>query len=76
MQTEEWNIVYYERLGGNIPVYDFIENLNASAKSKVSNTFDLMAQYGIKLGLPHVKKVIGTDLWELRILGGDSIRIL
>ena len=74
-QTEEWNIVYYESLGGNIPVYDFIESLSPVAKSKVSNTLDLLTEYGIKLGLPHVKKVAGTELWELRILGGDSIRI-
>lgn len=35
----------------------------------------MLAEYGIKLGLPHVKKVIGTELWELRILGGDSVRV-
>ena len=75
MPNEEWNIVYYESRGGDIPVYDFIESLSPTAKSKVSNTFDLLAEFGIKLGLPHVKKVAGTELWELRILGGDSIRI-
>ncbi|MFH1971820.1 MAG: type II toxin-antitoxin system RelE/ParE family toxin [Patescibacteria group bacterium] len=75
MSGEEWNIIYYESLSGDIPVYDFIERLNPMAKSKVSNTFDLLTEYGIKLGLPHVKKVAGTELWELRILGGDSIRI-
>ena len=75
MPSGEWNIVYYESLSGDIPVYDFIENLSPTAKSKVSNTFDLLAEHGIKLGLPHVKKVTGTKLWELRILGGDSIRV-
>lgn len=75
ISDEEWKIVYYESAGGDIPVYNFIESLNARAKSKVSNTFDLLSEYGIKLGLPHVKKVVGTELWELRILGGDSIRI-
>lgn len=75
MLDEEWKIDYYESSSGNIPVYDFIESLGAIAKSKVSNTFDLLTAYGIKLGLPHIKKVAGTELWELRILGGDSIRI-
>ena len=27
------------------------------------------------MGLPHIKKLTGTDLWELRILGADKIRI-
>lgn len=75
MPNKDWNIIYYESSSGDIPVYDFVERLSPTAKSKVSNTFDLLIEYGIKLGLPHVKKVTGTDLWELRILGGDSIRI-
>jgi len=32
--------------------------------------------FGIRLGLPHVKKLTGTQLWELRILGSDSLRVL
>src|SRR3989344_6610853 len=76
MPTEEWDIIYYESLSGDVPVYNFIENLSPIAKSKVANTFDLLTEYGIKLGLPHVKKLTGTELWELRILGGGSIRIL
>lgn len=75
MSDLEWNIIYYESSSGDIPVFDFIERLNPVAKSKVSNTFDLLAEYGVKLGRPHIKKVEGTDLWELRILGRDSIRI-
>jgi len=75
MPDEKWDIIYYESLSGDLPVYNFIESLNSKAKSKVSNTFDLLTEYGIKLGLPHVKKVTGTEIWELRILGGDSIRI-
>ena len=30
----------------------------------------------IRLGGSHAKKLTGTDLWELRILGSDSIRVL
>ena len=75
MSGEEWNIIYYESPSGDTPVYDFIESLSSTAKSKVSNTFDFLTEFGVKLGLPHVKKVTGTGLWELRILGGDSIRI-
>lgn len=54
---------------------NFIDNLNAKAKSKVINALDLLTEFGIRLGLPHSKKLTGTNLWELRILGSDSIRI-
>lgn len=73
----KWEIVYYQTPGQNSsPIYDFIESLNAKAKSKIVNTIDLLGEYGTKLGSPHAKKLAGTDLWELRILGQDSIRIL
>lgn len=50
--------------------------MEAKAKSKVINSIDLLEEFGIKLGAPHVKKLLGTELWELRILGGDNIRVL
>ncbi len=49
--------------------------MRPNAQAKISNTFDLLLEFGIRLGLPHVKKVVNTNLWELRIVGGDNIRI-
>lgn len=72
---QSWKIIYYNDSHGKEPVYEFIESLSPNAQAKVSNTFDLLVLFGIRLGLPHVKKVTGTDLWELRVLGGDNIRI-
>jgi phage-related protein len=74
--NEKWNIVYYRSASGEYPVYDFINKLEAKSKSKIINTIDLLETYGIKLGASHAKKVAGTSLWELRILGGDNIRVL
>lgn len=70
-----WKIVYYHDAQGNEPVYKFIESLDSNVQAKLSNTFDLLVQFGVRLGLPHVKKVANTDFWELRILGADNIRI-
>lgn len=75
-KAKYWDIVYYQSKNeGNFPVYDFIESLDVRLQSKISNTFDLLEEYGINLGLPHVKKMSGYDFWELRILGNDNIRI-
>jgi len=41
----------------------------------VINTVRLLRQYGVRLGGSHTKKLTGTEVWELRILGSDSIRI-
>ena len=72
---KKWRIEYYETANGSFPVKEFIEKLDILARNKVANTLDLLEEYGIALGLPHAKKVFGTKLWELRILGGDNIRI-
>lgn len=75
--SEIWDIVYYQvPQGNNFPVYDFINSLDPKAKSKVINTINLLESYGTRLHLPHAKKLAATNLWELRILGSDSIRIL
>lgn len=72
---EKWKIKYYKTISAKSPVEEFIDQLNFKAQNKVSDTLDLLKDFGINLGMPHVKKVAGTSLWELRIVGGDSIRI-
>ena len=71
----EWKIDYYETTTGKYSVKEFIDGLDAKAKSKVANALDLLEEFGIKVGPPKVEKVLGTDLWELRIVGRDNIRI-
>ena len=72
----QWKILLYETLQGYSPVDDFILNLDLKAQSKIRAAIKMLQEFGIRLGLPHVKKLTGTDLWELRILGNDSIRVL
>lgn len=70
-----WKIKYYNVPGSRSPIYEFIEDLPEKALTKLINTFDLLVEFGIQIKGPHVKKIIGTPLWELRILGQDSIRV-
>ncbi|MBI4096111.1 MAG: type II toxin-antitoxin system RelE/ParE family toxin [Candidatus Levybacteria bacterium] len=72
---QKWKIIYYKTASERSPVEEFIDNLSFKAQVKIADTFDLLKEFGINLGLPHVKKLTGTPLWELRILGQDSIRI-
>lgn len=73
--NDNWRIIYYQTNRGNSPVKEFINDLNPKAKSKIINTIDLLEEFGIRLGSSHSKKLTGTNLWELRILGEDNIRI-
>ncbi len=73
---EKWKVVLYKSPSGDYPVQQFIDSLEIKAQSKVRNTVKLLQEFDIRLGLPHVKKLTGTDLWELRILGSDNLRVL
>jgi phage-related protein len=72
---QKWKIIYYKSPNGQFPVFEFIEDLKPLAKAKIYNTFELLKEYNILLGPPHVKKLTGRQLWELRILGSDNLRI-
>ena len=73
---EQWKVLLYTTLQGEKPVNEFIHSLELKAKTKVYNALELLKSFGVSVGSPHIKKLTGTELWELRILGSDSIRIL
>lgn len=70
-----WDIQYYCLPDEASPVFEFIESLPEKAQAKLFRTIDLLAEYGLQLREPHVKKLTSTSLWELRVLGEDSIRV-
>src|SRR3989344_6951107 len=69
-----WKIDYYESSSGRKPVREFIEHLAEKSRSRVYYSLELLAEFGINLQAPHVKKLVGTPLWELRILGETAVR--
>ena len=71
---KQWYIRYYS-MDGDSPIAEFIDSLSPRAKAKVFNTFELLEEFGIQVGSPRIKKLVGTPLWEIRILGQESIRI-
>jgi phage-related protein len=73
---KKWKVVVYRSPSGDYPVKQFIDNLEIKAQAKVDNMVKLLQEFGILLSFPHVKKLAGTDLWELRILGRDNLRVL
>lgn len=73
---ERWKVILYRSPSGGHPVQQFIDGLEIKAQSKVQDAIKMLGEFGVRLGLPHVKKLTGTDLWELRIIGNDSIRVL
>lgn len=69
-------IQYFISSSGVNPVKDFINSLEYKQKIKIFHIFKLIIEYGINSIPQHIKKLSGTPLWEIRILGKDNIRIL
>ena len=71
-----WKVIYFTTFAGENPVEKFIDSLQKHQKAKIFRIFQYIELYGLISILPHVKKLTGTSLWEIRIVGQDNIRIL
>lgn len=69
-------VIYYISPGGDNPISDFLDSLDHKQQAKLLRIIKYLEIYGLQSILPHVKKLSGTPLWEIRILGRDNIRTL
>ena len=69
-------IYYYLNPSGENVIRKFIISLQKTQQAKIRRTLQLISDYGLTPANPHLKKLAGTPLWEIRILGQDNIRIL
>lgn len=74
-QLVRTTIYYYTTENGGNPSKKFIESLNVKQQRKITRILAYLEEYGLITAIPHVKKLTGTPLWEIRILGQDNIRI-
>lgn len=67
-----FKVDFFKSVRGDYPVAEFIESLTTKEQAKIARSIDLLEEFGILLGMPHVKK-LEKDLWELRILFSGNI---
>jgi phage-related protein len=60
---------------GRNPVGDFLDE-NKSIKVKAVMIIKNINEFGLVSVISHIKKLSGLPLWEIRILGKDSARIV
>lgn len=69
-------VYYYSNSKGEKPVKIFVESLSERPRAKIFRIFQIIEEYGINSIPRHVKKLEGLPLWEIRILGGQNIRVI
>jgi phage-related protein len=72
---DKWKIELYKSANNKSPIDEFVDSLEVKVQNKIIEAFSLLKEFGVALGMPYSKKLTGTSLWELRILGSDNIRI-
>jgi len=66
---------YFIDKNNNNFVKDFLDE-NPKIMAKAFRLFKNIEEFGLTSVISHIKKLSGLPLWEIRILGKDSVRIL
>lgn len=69
---EEYEIELYEKLDGQCPVAEFLDELEPKMWAKVARNIDVLAEHNINLREPLVKPM-GEGIFELRTQQGSDI---
>jgi phage-related protein len=69
-----WKVKFFKTARGEFPVNRFVEGLEMKLAARISQSIDLLENYGPFLKPPYIKKLQG-NLYELRIKGTISIRV-
>ncbi len=69
-------LIFYMDKRGYDPVRNFLDQLSKPARDKALRAITPLAEFGLGTHLLNTKKLKGTPLWEVRVLGKDSVRIL
>ena len=69
-----WRVVFYEDKHGHSPVWEFIFSLPEKHQAKIVRAFDLLEEFDVALGMPHVRNIKRhRNLWELRVQVAKSV---
>ncbi|MFA6808016.1 MAG: type II toxin-antitoxin system RelE/ParE family toxin [Eubacteriales bacterium] len=63
----DWQVEYYKKENGDIPVLDYLLSLEAKMRAKAFSKIELLEKHGAELREPYVKPIKGKGLFELRI---------
>lgn len=69
-------IYYYISPSGENPIKRFLNSLSERQQRKLTRVFAYIRKYGLGIYIPNTKKITGTNLWEIKIIGKDNVRII
>ena len=75
--VDQWKIEFYQSPTGNPVVYDWFLQQEPKVKAGLAQIFDLLQEKGTLVGMPYIRPIANTKLYEVRIEQNKNIyRIL
>lgn len=68
-----WKIEFYQSKSGNPVVYDWFLAQSAKVKARFAQIFDLLQDKGTSVGMPYVRPIVNTKLYEIRVEQSTNI---
>lgn len=73
---EKYEVIFYEKKNGDIPVQDFLMCLDKKMRAKLSGIISILQEYGNQLREPY-SKYLDDGIFEIRgKIGSDISRVL
>jgi phage-related protein len=71
-----YQVDFYTTLSGKSPPWEYVQKSEARVSRKILRHIQHIKIYGLTSENRYLRKLSGSNLWESRILGNDSIRII
>lgn len=71
-----YQVDFYTTLSGKSPPWEYIQKSEVRVSRKILRHIQHIKLYGLTLENRYLRKLSGSNLWESRILGNDSVRII
>ena len=69
----QWKVEFYKSSNGKSAVYEWFLAQDAKVKAKFAQIFNLLQDKGISVGMPYVRPIVNTKLYEIRVKQSTNI---
>lgn len=69
----QWKVEFYQLPNGSSPVLAWFRKQEAKVQAKFVRIFDLLTAYGTLVGMPHVRSITDSKLFEIRVEQNTNI---
>jgi phage-related protein len=63
----QWQVEFYQLSDGSSPVLAWFREQEAKVQAKFARIFDLLTEHGIAVGMPFVRSIPDSKLFEIRV---------